>query len=738
MQERVNLMDGNTETDSQKAARKGMLKIGILLCAIFILCVAGLVEILLTAKMHYHFVVGTKNGKAEYLSILRNVNAVDLFGYAQAHDLAGENDLASEDYRASVEHESFEKLPEKVKPTLLELVDSREKMDPHDYFAELVTHSRISYWSQAQMPLKVYVPDESKKDGFCEFDRKLVESCFDEWCAIVPGRISYKMVNDPEHADIVFSQKPHLIDLSYSRSVLAHTIPTPSGPEVWAVFPASKARIEPIKFYPEIKDKSDKRAVLRHTVFLHEIGHSLGIIGHSCHAGDLMFFSGSGTLSKRDKATFRRIYEPGNVYERAEKAMRELAQAKDKYALIQLAMQLEENGTASPARVKEVFKAAKEAADLGSGRALLMLGWMYHDGNGVRRNLKEASRCFHQASVKASSGALLALASLYERGDGEKQDLDAAEKYLKMAMKMDITRAPVAYANYLSYQFGDKASLERAAAFYKRNASKEQVEALMRLALIYEHGQGVEKDLKEAEELRAKARKQMDRLKAKNAAEYFARGCAFSEVCESDKAIADLTEAIRLKPDFRAGYLARGAAEQACGKNEEACADMTKALELDPECVQALLGRAYSYIGLGKAKEALQDVNKILAITHAPDSDRIYAQIIGSLACRILKDEKTAATMIDEAAAGTTENAWPGPIVRFLQHKISEADFKKMALGYSRATEVRFYLGMDQSISGKNSDAIENLRWVKENGDRTFYEYPVAIAMLGRIPKARP
>lgn len=728
-------MDGNTENGSTKVARRAGLKIAILLGAIFVLCVAVLVEMLLTVKMHNHIAIGQKNGKTEYFHIRRNLNSVDLFGHAQAHDLAGEHDLATADYAASVEHESFKRLPEKVKPTLLELVDSRSKMDPHDYFGELVSHSRIGYWSKSQMPLRIYVPDPSKKDGFSDFDRKEIARCFDEWCAIVPDRVSYKMVDDPEQADILFSQKPHLIDLSYSRSVLAHTIPTPSGPERWAVFPASKARIEPIKFYPEVKDYSDKRAALRHTVFLHEIGHSLGIIGHSCNAGDLMFFSGSGTLSERDKETFRRIYREGDIYEQAEKALRELAGTNDKYALIQVAMQLDENGTASARQMKEVFKAAKKAAELGSGRALLMLGWMYHDGNGVRRNLKEASQCFHQASAHANSGSLLALASLYERGDGEKQDLASAEKYLKMAMKMDITRAPVAYGNFLAYQFGDKSSLERAAAFYKRNANKEQCEGLMRMALVYEHGQGVEKDLKEAERLRALAKKPLEKLKAKDVTEYFARGCAWAEVSESDKAIADISQAIKMKPDFRAAYLARGAAEQACGRNEDACRDMSKALELDPECVQALLGRAYSNLGLGKAKEALKDAQSIIALTETPDSDRIYAQIIGSIACRILKDEKGAAALINDAAAQSTADVWPGPIIRFLQHKISEEDFKKQALGYSRATEVLFYLAMDQSINGKTKDALENLRWVKENGDRTFYEYPVAIAILERSPK---
>lgn len=689
----------------------------------------------LSVKLHLHIPLGAKNGRQQFLSLVHNHDAVELFNFAQKHDKSGRTDQATEDYLLMLKHESFRRFPEKVKATMVELVDTRNSLCPDDYFNELISHSRVSYWSQAQMPLKIYVPDESHSDGFCDFDRTEIERCFEEWCSLVPGRLSFKMVDDPEHADINFLQKQTLQDLSYSKTVLAHTIPIPSGPERWCVFPASKARIEPLRFNPDIKDYTDPRAGLRHTVFLHEIGHSLGLIGHSCNAGDLMFFSGSADISERDKATFRRLYAPESIYERAEKALREDAAKNDKYALVQLALQLDDNGTASQEKLKEIFALVKKASDLGSNKATLMLGWIYKDGTGVKRNLPEAARCFHKAAQDGSPAALLALASCYERGDGEKQDLLTAEKYLKLALDMDIPRAPSAYASYLSYQFGDQTSQEKAATFLKHSSAKDQAEATCRLALMYEHGEGVPKDLAEAERLREKIRKQLLHLKASDAVEYFARGCAWNDVCEAERAISDFNEAIKLKPNFRAAYLARGAAEQTSGKLQDACDDLSKALELDSDCVQAYLGRAYCNLGLAKPGAAIADVNALLSRTTDPDSDRIYAWLVGAVACRMQNNEDGARAMLDKASTNSSPKIWPGPIVRFLNHKISESEFMQEALGYSRTTEVRFYTAMEQSRSGKISDAIDNLQWVKQYGDRTFYEYPAALAQLDRLQK---
>ena len=226
-------------------------------------------------------------------------------------------------------------------------------------------------------------------------------------------------------------------------------------------------------------------------------------------------------------------------------------------------------------------------------------------------------------------------------------------------------------------------------------------------------------------------------MKAEDAPGYFTRACAFNEIGEPQRALHDFSEALRLKPDSLNSYLGRGAAYGCAGDNEAACRDLTKALEIDPDCLQAYLGRAYVNLGLGRAASALKDVNSVLSRSQNPDSDRLYALIVGSLACRFLHNESDAARMLDEALAASQPQIWPGPIIRFLDHKIDKRAFVKEARGYSRTTEVRFYMAMDQALSGEVQEAVRNLQWVKDNGDRTFYEYPVALSQLASLQESR-
>jgi TPR repeat protein len=398
-------------------------------------------------------------------------------------------------------------------------------------------------------------------------------------------------------------------------------------------------------------------------------------------------------------------------------------------------MQIEQAGTASPAEMKQVFDLTKRASELGSSKATLHLGWMYHEGDGVKRDLVLASKYFHRASEEGNPSALLALASIYEKGDGVKQNLQEAEKYLKLAVRVDLMRALAAYGNFLCYERGDEQSQKLAFNFIEHGANVSQVDELAKLALLYEHGEGTKKDLAKAAALHEKAREQLKVVKASSATDYFARAGAWQDANEFELAIKDYSKAIRLKPNSRAAYLARGLAYQAVGDNVSACNDMEAAIKLDPDCASAYLVKAFSELGLGKYAFALKDVNSVISLSHAPDSGRIYAEMIGALASRALHDESGADKLLDDAISNSEANVWPNPILLFLRHRINAAEFAKYARGFSRSTEVHFYTGMEQLISGRDLDAMHHFEWIEENGDRAFYEYPAAIGQLERLRK---
>ena len=43
-------------------------------------------------------------------------------------------------------------------------------------------------------------------------------------------------------------------------------------------------------------------------------------------------------------------------------------------------------------------------------------------------------------------------------------------------------------------------------------------------------------------------------------------------------------------------------------------------------------------------------------------------------------------------------------------------------------TEAYAYIGLQLSITGRHTEAIPYLQWVKENGNRKFVEYPLALS----------
>lgn len=80
--------------------------------------------------------------------------------------------------------------------------------------------------------------------------------------------------------------------------------------------------------------------------------------------------------------------------------------------------------------------------------------------------------------------------------------------------------------------------------------------------------------------------------KPKTAEDYFLLGQAHLSRGETNAALADLDEAIRLTPDKSAYYLARAKAHEAGKQSDAELADLDKSLSLDPKNADALMMRA--------------------------------------------------------------------------------------------------------------------------------------------------
>src|SRR6516225_9720144 len=78
----------------------------------------------------------------------------------------------------------------------------------------------------------------------------------------------------------------------------------------------------------------------------------------------------------------------------------------------------------------------EKAADKGHADAMVNLGALYANGQGVAQDYIQAREWYEKAADKGSADAMTALASLYEHGDGVTQDYaNAREWYEKAAHK---------------------------------------------------------------------------------------------------------------------------------------------------------------------------------------------------------------------------------------------------------------------------------------------------------------
>jgi len=174
-----------------------------------------------------------------------------------------------------------------------------------DYVSGLVS---ANTWRRQDMPIKVCVRSNYQLPGFYRQFSAIVKDSLDQWCKAANGAISYKFVDSRDSANLVFDYTDRS-DLCTSE----HEAGLEGGTEMMTREDNTAAKgtvVVLVKTSPEETHFRDR--VLITKVCLHEVGHALGIHGHSSNNHDVMFLAATpepiAVLSERDKATIKRIY----------------------------------------------------------------------------------------------------------------------------------------------------------------------------------------------------------------------------------------------------------------------------------------------------------------------------------------------------------------------------------------------------------------------------------------------
>lgn len=221
---------------------------------------------------------------------------------------------------------------------------------------------------------------------------------------------------------------------------------------------------------------------------------------------------------------------------------------------------------------------------------------------------------------------------------------------------------------------------------------------------------------------------------------------------------------------FRAHFLLAGAYAQ--GKlYEDSLREYQRAAAANEKSVQAWMGASLAAANLGRAAESETAMKRLLTLDANPDWHSVraheafnaglydlaagdaraylakagpgtetspYMAFVGALALQRLGQQAEADKILADVRPALSEGSWPLKVMDFMQGRTDAGKFLPLAADVNERTEAHAYIGLEASLAGRRDEALDHLRWVKENGSKNYVEYGMAVAELKRLEAEGP
>jgi len=200
------------------------------------------------------------------------------------------------------------------------------------------------------------------------------------------------------------------------------------------------------------------------------------------------------------------------------------------------------------------------------------------------------------------------------------------------------------------------------------------------------------------------------------------------------EAIPSYEEALRLDPKYRNARYFLADCYTKTRQYDKAIDSWTKFLELVPNGPDALTSRAWTYLYMGgHGREAAADARTFLDVHGWQTTRSSYLAIIANLGFREAAMNSEAQAILEEAGTKIKTNSWPFGAIRYLKGELTADELLQSAGNNDQKTEAHTYIGMNLSLTDKSDEARAQFQWVKDYGNKRFFEYPLAMEELKRL-----
>ncbi|MDR3613798.1 MAG: matrixin family metalloprotease [Candidatus Obscuribacterales bacterium] len=174
-----------------------------------------------------------------------------------------------------------------------------------DYLAQATSPYNM-HWQSDKMPIKIYIAPGDGVPGYRPAFERIVKAAMIDWIKASNNSIGCAYQNSPTGADINirFSNDPAQLSNRAEAGEAKYVGRAPALMHVDVVLLTTVAN-------PEDKVTDNAFSWLAH----HELGHALGLVGHSPNTSDVMCFLESqldrpAQLTERDAKTIQLLYNP--------------------------------------------------------------------------------------------------------------------------------------------------------------------------------------------------------------------------------------------------------------------------------------------------------------------------------------------------------------------------------------------------------------------------------------------